>query len=67
MFKQFCNEVEKQTKKNIKTLQSDQGGEYLSSKFLTYLEKNEILSQWISPEIPQHNGVSKKRNRSSLI
>ena len=44
MFKQFCNEVEKQTRKSIKTLRSDRGGEYLSSEFLTYLEKNEILS-----------------------
>ena len=44
MFKQFRNEVEKQTKKNIKILRSDQGDEYLSSKFLTYLGENGILS-----------------------
>ena len=44
IFKQFRNEVEKQTKKNIKTLWSDRGGEYLSSEFLTYLEENGILS-----------------------
>ena len=45
MFKRYRNEVEKQTEKEIKILRSDQGGEYLSSEFLTYLEENEILFQ----------------------
>ena len=44
MFKRYHNEVEKQIEKNIKTLQSDQVGEYLSDEFMTYLEENEILS-----------------------
>ena len=44
IFKRFRSEVEKQTAKSIKTLQSDQEGEYLISDFLTYLEENEILS-----------------------
>ena len=45
IFKRFHNEVEKQTKKNIKTLWSERGGEYLFSEFLTYLGENRILSQ----------------------
>ena len=44
IFKQFCSEVEKQTKKSIKALRSDRRGEYLSDEFLTHLEENEILS-----------------------
>ena len=44
MFKRFRNEVEKQIKKNIKTLRSNREGEYLFSEFLTYLGENEILS-----------------------
>ena len=44
MFKRYRNEVEKQTGKKIKILRSVRGGEYLSSEFLTYLKKNEILS-----------------------
>ena len=43
-FKEFRNEVKKQTGKSIKTLRSDQGGEYLSQEFLDYLKENEILS-----------------------
>ena len=44
MFKQYHNEVEKQIGKNIKTLRSDQVGEYLSDEFMTYLEENETPS-----------------------
>ena len=44
MFKRFCNEVEKQTGKNIKTLRFDRRGEYLFDKFLTYPLENGILS-----------------------
>ena len=45
MFQWFRAEVEKQTKKSIKTLRSNRGGEYLTNEFLIYLEENEILSQ----------------------
>ena len=43
-FKKFRYEVEKQTRKSIKILRSDRGGEYLSRKFLDYLKKNGIVS-----------------------
>ena len=66
MFKRYRNEVEKQTKKKIKILRSDRGGEYLSSEFLTYLEENGILSQRTPPMTPQLNGVSERRNRTLL-
>ena len=36
-FKEFKNEVEKQTGKSIKALRSDRGGEYLSNEFIDYL------------------------------
>ena len=44
IFKRYHNEVKKQIKKNIKTLRSDQGDEYLSNEFMVYLEENEIFS-----------------------
>ena len=47
--KEYQRMIEKQTSKSIKTLRSDQGGEYLSSEFLDYLKLNRILSQWTSP------------------
>ncbi|KAM1707070.1 hypothetical protein ACFX2K_000210 [Malus domestica] len=61
-FKEFKNEVEKQTGKQIKTLRSDRGGEYLSNEFLDYLKECGIVSQWTPPGTPQHNGVSERRN-----
>ena len=65
-FKEYRNEVEKQTGKIIKTLRSDRGGEYLSGEFLTYMRENEILSQVTPPYTPQHNGVSERRNHTLL-
>ena len=43
-FKEFWDEEEKQLDKNIKSLQFDQGGEYLSGDFNKYLLDNEIFS-----------------------
>ncbi|KAM2616711.1 hypothetical protein TB1_033196 [Malus domestica] len=43
-FKEFKNEVEKQTGKQIKILRSDRRGEYLSNEFLDYLKECGIIS-----------------------
>ena len=58
--------MEKQTKRSIKVLQSDRGGEYLSGEFLDYLKENGIVSQWTPTYTPQLNGVSERRNRTLL-
>ena len=42
-FKEFKAEVEKQRGGNIKTLRSDQGGEYLSLEFKNYLKECGIV------------------------
>ncbi|KAM1286047.1 hypothetical protein ACFX13_000129 [Malus domestica] len=65
-FKEFKNEVEKQTGKQIKTLRSDRGGEYLSNEFLDYLKECGIISQWTPPGTSQLNGVSERRNRTLM-
>ena len=65
-FKEFRNEVEKQTEKFIKCLRSDRGGEYLSVEFTDYLKDNGIIAQYTPPGTPQHNGVSERRNRTLL-
>ena len=64
--KEFRNEVEKQLRRSIKSLRSDQGSEYLSQEFLNYLKDNGILSQWTPPYMPQHNGVVERRKRTLL-
>ena len=65
-FREFKNEVEKQSGKSIKTLRSDQEGEYLSTKFTLFLKDNGILAQLTPPYTPQMNGVSERRNRTLL-
>ncbi|KAM2605239.1 hypothetical protein TB2_034059 [Malus domestica] len=65
-FKEFKNEVKKQTGKQIKILRSDRGGEYLSNEFLDYLKECGIISQWTPSGTPQLNGVSERRNRTLM-
>ena len=43
-FKEFKYEVKKFTGKSIKTLWSDKGREYLSTKFINFLKINGIVS-----------------------
>ena len=43
-FKVFKNEVQNQLGKNIKTLRSDGGGEYLSQEFIDHLRDCGIIS-----------------------
>ena len=65
-FKIFKNEVQNQLGKNIKTLRSDRGGEYLSQEFQDHLRGCGIVSQLTPPGTPQWNGVSERRNRTLL-
>nr|GFA75458.1 hypothetical protein [Tanacetum cinerariifolium] len=62
----FKNEVENQLGKTIKALRSDQGGEYIRQEFKDYLKAFGIVQQLSPPYTPQHNGVSKRRNRTLL-
>ena len=65
-FREFRQEVDKQTGKSIKVLRSDRGEKYLSAKFLKYFKENGMVSQWTPPSTPQLNEISEKRNRILL-
>ena len=58
--------MEKQLGKPIKTIRSNQGGEYLSNEFINHLVQNGILSQLSAPRMPQQNGVAERMNRTLL-
>ena len=64
MFKEFKDQVENQTRKNIKTLRSDRGGKYLSTEFIEFFKEHGITSQLTPPGTPQLNGVSERQNRT---
>ncbi|GJT36588.1 retrotransposon protein, putative, ty1-copia subclass [Tanacetum coccineum] len=65
-FKVFQKEVENQLRKTIKSLRSDHGGEYMSQEFLYHLKEHGIIAHRTPPYTPQHNGLSKRRNRTLL-
>ncbi|GKD47346.1 retrotransposon protein, putative, ty1-copia subclass [Tanacetum coccineum] len=65
-FKVFQKELENQLGKTIKSLRFDHGGEYMSQEFLDHLKEYVIIAHHTPPYTPQHNGVSKRRNRTLL-
>ncbi|GJX62743.1 retrotransposon protein, putative, ty1-copia subclass [Tanacetum coccineum] len=65
-FKVFKNEVENQLGKTIKALRLDRGSEYIRQEFKDYLKACGIVQQLTPLYTPQHNGVSKRRNRTLL-
>ncbi|GJZ62862.1 retrotransposon protein, putative, ty1-copia subclass [Tanacetum coccineum] len=65
-FKVFQKEVENHLEKTIKLLCSDHGGEYMSQEFLDHLKEHGTIAHRTPPYMPQHNGVSERRNRTLL-
>lgn len=63
-FLEFKAKVEKQTGKNIKTVRSDNGGEYRSNELQNYLKKEGICHQLTTEYTPQQNGIAERRNRT---
>nr|GEZ00561.1 hypothetical protein [Tanacetum cinerariifolium] len=57
---------ENQLGKTIKSLRSDRGGEYMSQEFFDHLKDHGIIAHRTPCYTPQHNGVSKRRNRTLL-
>lgn len=65
-FKEFKMLVEKETGKMIVTLQTDRGGEFISSEFKSYCDQHGIKRHLTAPYTPQQNGVVERRNRTLL-
>lgn len=63
-FKNFKTEAEKQTGKKIKCLRTDNGREYLSNIFESFLRENGIKRQLTVPYTPQQNGLAERANRT---
>ena len=65
-FKEFHNYVVNATGKPIKILRSDNGGEYSSNEFESFLKKNGIVHQLSVPYNPAQNGVAERMNRTIM-
>lgn len=65
-FKEFHRLVQNQFGRNIKSLRTDRGGEYLSKAFINYLNENGIKFQRTEPYSPQHNDIAERKNRTLI-
>ena len=48
----------------MKKLRTDNGGEYTSTEFESYLKNSGIEHQYTIPKTPEQNGVSERMNRT---
>ena len=62
--KEFVNCVTNLTGKSIKVLRTDNGGEYCSNEFKSYLKEKGISHQLTMPYSPVQNGVLERMNRT---
>ena len=63
-FQEFRALVETQTSRKIKSLRSDNGGEYTLGEFVEYCVEAGIRREFIVPYNPQRNGVVERKNRT---
>ena len=63
-FKEFVNLATNLTGRSVKTLRTDNGGEYCSKEFESFLKEKGIVHQLTVPYNPAQNGVSERMNRT---
>lgn len=65
-FKDFCTSVENSTGKKIKSIRSDNGGEYNNGSMKGYCRSNGIRMEFTTPYTSQQNGIAERYNRSIM-
>jgi transposase InsO family protein len=63
-FQEFKEEIKNLTNKKIKTLSTDNGGEYTSKEFVSFCKSTGFRRELIAPHNPQQNGVVERKNVS---
>ena len=63
-FKEWKALVEKSTEQKLKTIRTDNGGEYLSNEFQSYLKTEGVKHERTVPKNPEQNGVAERLNRT---
>nr|CAH0098495.1 unnamed protein product [Daphnia galeata] len=66
LFRQFAATVRNKTNYNVLTLRSDNGGEYSSNEFITWLLEMDIQHEKSVPYTPEQNGVAERENRTLM-
>jgi transposase InsO family protein len=62
-FQEFKAKIENLTRKKIKTLKIDNGGEYTSKEFFSFCKLVGIRREITVPHNPQQNGVAEGKKR----
>lgn len=65
-FREWKVLVEKSTGRHVKALRSDNGGEYISNEFTSYLTEEGIRHEETIPHTPEQNGVAERLNRTLI-
>jgi hypothetical protein len=65
-FKEFKALIENLSKRKIKILKSDNGGEYTSKEFVSFCRDVGIKGKLTTPYNPQQNGVVERKNRTIM-
>jgi transposase InsO family protein len=65
-FQEFKAQVENLTRRNIKVLRSDNGGEYTFKDFNNFCLEAWIKREYIVPYNPQQNGVTERKSRTII-
>ena len=63
-FREWKAQVEKSSGKRLKTLRTDNGGEYVSKEFESYLKSEGIHHELTVPKTPEQNGVAERLNHT---
>jgi hypothetical protein len=65
-FKEFKALIKNLSKRKIKILRSDNGGEYTSKEFLNFYKGVRIKKELTTPYNPQQNGVAERKSRTIM-
>jgi transposase InsO family protein len=65
-YKEYKALIENISKRKIKTLRSDNGGEYTSKEFVNFCKDVGIKRELTTPYNPQQNGVVEQKNKTIL-
>ena len=66
IFSKFLTMVPTQFKTRVKTIRSDNGGEFLSTRFKTLLNSYGVIHHRSCPYTPQQNGIVERKHRHLL-
>lgn len=65
-FKEFTEMCKTMFNRKPKITRTNRGGEYMSTKFIKFLNQEDICYQRTAPYSPQQNGVAERKNRTLI-